>query len=305
MNLLLNRGIRWIAVLASSLLLADVSSAVVFDFEPPAYIGDDTKGAPLNGQVGWYNPVPPPDISFYVFTYAGNTPGFPANPTGGLQFAGGTSLGDVLLARSQHDKVNSPGPCWSYAYDFAAKFRGSPPAVDNIGSFSKNPAPNDYIHLLSWVPGMEGVRYNAWYLAHDAGGTQFPQPGGSPGPAWDGLEVNHWYRATTIVDYATNTITEVKIKDLVTGVETVSNPIGWYLEGGAAGSTADATALRIFAGGATAGNTMAFDNIEQTPCSATAVEPTTWGRIKNTFTDSQRGAGSRTTSEPIYWPAVY
>jgi len=302
MNRFLKRNICCIAVLGGVLLLAEGVSAVQYNFEPP-YSGDPS-GLPLNGQDLWYNPAPEMSVSFNVYTYADNTLGLPANPTGGKQFAGGTGPGGGMFARSQHDKGNGPGPCWEHAYDFAAKFVGTPPALDNVGSFSKQPAPNDYIHLLSWVPGMEGLSYNAWYLAHDAAGTQFAQPGMSPGPAWNGLAVSHWYRATTIVDYGANRITEVRIKDLVTGIETSANPSDWYLEGGLGGSTADATAFRLFAGSPEVGNVVGFDNIDLHSCDATPVAPTTWGRIKATFAENTERVAPRQVSYPTHWPPV-
>jgi hypothetical protein len=302
MNRFLKRDIGLIAVLAGGLLLAEGASAAQYDFEPP--YAADPSGLPLNGQEFWYNPSPEMSVSFNVYTYAGNTLGLPANPTGGKQFAGGTGPGGGMFARSQHDKVNGPGACWEYAYDFAAKFVGTPPALNNIGSFSKQPLPNDYIHLLTWVPGLEGVSYNAWYLAHDAAGVQFLQPGLSPGPAWDGLEVSHWYRATTIVDLASNRITEVRIKDLVTGTETIVNPADWYLEGGVTGSTAPATSFRLFAGSPEVGNVAAFDNVELNSCDATPVAATTWGRIKDTFAPTTRREGTRQEDYPIHWPPV-
>ncbi|MBA3726636.1 MAG: PEP-CTERM sorting domain-containing protein, partial [Armatimonadetes bacterium] len=48
------------------------------------------------------------------------------------------------------------------------------------------------------------------------------------------------------------------------GVTTTVNPVGWYLQGGAASGLPTPTAFRFFAGGA-AGNLMGIDNITMEP----------------------------------------
>jgi hypothetical protein len=155
---------------------------------------------------------------------------------------------------------------------------------------------------MSWVPGQEGTLYTAGYLVHDQFGFQTPQPGELAGPEWTDLELNHWYRATTMVDFATNQVVRVAIKDLATNIETTVDVVDWYLEGGSVangGSTSDMTGFRFFAGGGTAGNSLAFDNLNVEDRSGTPVQPATWGGIKAQFE-----AGTREAPAPAPRPSV-
>lgn len=265
-----------VAVVVLMMVATTALAQYASDFEA---LNASPAGVIMTGQDGW---TLPSGIDWKVYTYAGNALALPQNLTGGSKFVGGTSLGGTDLARAQHDIAFGAIPQWQAGYDFAATYLGTPPSAQNLGSFSLQPAPNDYIHLAAWVDPATPTSFNFDYLAYDAGGTQFPAPGASPGPAWDNLALNHWYRAWEVFDFAINQIIEVGIRDLTTGSQVVVNPVGWYLEGGTGGSTAPSTAIRFFAGGA-AGNTFAFDNLSIEPRGPTAVEPTTWGRIKSTY----------------------
>lgn len=267
-----------IALCACAMLAAVAYADYVSDFEGLAAFPD---GFPLTGQDNYYIPSGTTSVDYLVYTYPGNTLGLPMNPDGGLKFVGGTGPGSPTFARGQRD-VTYSAALWELSYDFAAHFEG-PGAANNVGSFSMQPAPNDFIHLMSWVDPSVPTTYQALYMAYDAAGTQFPQPGQGGGPAWESLMVDHWYRATAIVDFVSNQFTEIRIKDIMTGVESTFNPVDWYLEGGAGGSTADATAFRFFAGGGNEGNSLAFDNIVLRELAATAIEPTSWGAIKSSF----------------------
>lgn len=277
---------RWIPMgLALTCLLVATAGA---DFETgfEDYAGTP-NGLPLNGQFGWYNPDPPNSVDFNVHTYFDNSLGIPFHPDPTPPFndffAGGRGPGSPTFARSQLDIVYTDA-VWEIGFDFCGAFLGTPPSSNNVGSFSAQPAPNDHIMLMSWVPGQEGALYTLGYLGYDAGGAQFPQPGEVPGPEWTDLLINNWYRTVMIIDFVANSITEVRIQDIQAGgpVATFS-PVGWYLEGGSGGSTAPATGFRLFAGGGVEGNVLAFDNVFLREVTATSVEPTTWGSIKAHF----------------------
>jgi hypothetical protein len=62
-----------------------------------------------------------------------------------------------------------------------------------------------------------------------------------------------------------NRITSVSITNLATADTTTVQPAGWYLGGGATPTLPHATAFRLFAGGTTAGNIAAWDNLSITP----------------------------------------
>jgi len=260
------------------LLAAPIASA---DYESGF---EDIVGSPggtvLTGQDGFYLPAGTLSVDYLVYTYSGNALGLPQNPTGGLQFVGGTGPAGDYYARAQRDNDFSGG-VQTVAYDFCGTFVGTGPSAQNLGSFSlwNGVATGVFIHLMTWVDPNVPTTYNAFYLAYDAGGTQFLQPGASPGPEWEGLEINHWYRAFATVDPSSNTITEVGIVDLETMQEAVYYPTDWYMEGGAAGVTTTPFAFRFFAGGSVAGNTLAFDNASMTH-EVTSVEETSWGAIK-------------------------
>jgi hypothetical protein len=165
----------------------------------------------------------------------------------------------------------------------AAVYLGVLPSAQNVGSFSiRNDAlgVNHYIHLMTWMDPEVPELFNAFYLAYDAGGTQFAAPGETPGFMWSELQVNHWYRAWTKVDLVANMITECGIVDLETGLSEVEYPVNWYLTGGSAGAQGPPTAFRFFAGGGVDGNVVAFDNVDIHPEPPSPVESVTWGQIK-------------------------
>lgn len=275
---------RWIptGLALTCLLVASAGAQFETGFEDYAGTPD---GLPLTGQQGWYIPPGTDSVDYNVFTYFDNVLGIPFHPESDFNdfFAGGLGPGSPTFARGQHD-ITFTNAVWEIGYDFCAGFQGTPPAGNNVGSFSAQPAPNDYIQLMSWVVGQEGVLYRLGYMAYDAGGVQFPQPGEIVGPEWDNLILNNWYRAYMTIDFPANMITEVRIQDIQAGGPTATyTPMDWYLEGGSSGSSAPSTAFRMFAGGSTAGNILAFDNLFLREVVATSVAPTTWGSIKAHF----------------------
>jgi hypothetical protein len=250
-----------VCLLMASAVHADYMS----DFEG---LNASAAGTILTGQDGYYLPAGVDSVDFLAFTYAGNALGLPQNPNGGSQFVGGTGPAGAVYARAQRDVQYGDGTgVWTIGYDFAATYLGSGISGQNVGSVSTQIYPDEatYIHLFSWVDPNNPVSFNAFYLAFDAGGTAHTQPGMSPGPAWENLNVNHWYRSWTAFDLDSNMILEVGIIDLTTGIENTYAPSDWYLAGGQAGGFGPPTGFRFFAGGSVAGNSMGFDNISIVP----------------------------------------
>ncbi|UCD74915.1 MAG: hypothetical protein JSV91_14150 [Phycisphaerales bacterium] len=257
------------AVIAVCLLAAPAAHAgYISDFEG---LNASPAGVILTGQDMYYIPPDTDSVDFLAFTYAGNVLGFPQNPNGGSQFVGGTGPGNAVYARAQRDVQYGDGTgVWTIAYDFAATYLGSLPSAQNIGSVSTQGYPDEstFIHLFTWVDPNDPVSFNAFYMGFDAAGNAHAQPGYSPGPAWENLPINHWYRSWTAFDLDTNMILEVGIIDLTTGIQSTYAPADWYLAGGQAGGLGPPTGFRFFAGGGVEGNTMGFDNISITPAPA-------------------------------------
>lgn len=254
------------AIAAVCLLAAPVASAgYISGFEG---LNASPAGTILTGQDGYYLPSGVDSVDFLAFTYAGNALGFPQNPNGGSQFVGGTGPANAVYARAQRDVQYGDGTgVWTIGYDFAASYLGSGVSGQNVGSVSTQLYPDEatFIHLFSWVDPNNPVSFNAFYMAFDAGGTAHAQPGNSPGPEWENLDINHWYRSWTAFDLDSNMILEVGLIDLTTGIESTYTPADWYLAGGQAGGFGPPTGFRFFAGGSVAGNTMGFDNIGIVP----------------------------------------
>lgn len=260
----------WLVCAASWLLTnGDLEAQVTTGFEPPAYAGSAT-GTLLTGQNGWYVPIAgSPDAN--VFTYAGNSLGLPANPTGATQFVGGVS-GGTVFSRAQLD-IPFTNSQWTFSTDVAHRYNGTLPTAQNLGSFSvAHPtlvAPNfrQLIGLHTWVDLNTATNWNMGYLVFDAAGVAIgaanvPQ---SPGAEWNNLLVDNWYRESWDVDFSTNQVMALRITNLTTGITTTANPVGWFLAGGAAGTANPLpTAVRYFAGGAV-GNVAGWDNLSVQP----------------------------------------
>ncbi len=303
---------------ALALPLAAQAQLYSQDFEG---LNGSSSGVKLTGQDGYYLPDATGDTDFFVYTYTNNVLGIAQNPEGGSQFIAGTGPGDggVTYARAQRDVTFTSGQ-WVFWYDFCGLYSGAPPGTNNLGSFSVREGTNTaHINLFTWVDPNSPVAINSTYVPYDVNGNQFPIPGTPPGPAWSNLLPNHWYRCRTNVDLVTNQITEVGIRDLSGGNETVYDPTGWYLCGGA-NPCGMPTAFRFFAGGATPGNSTAWDNMiiealaaegacclpngncvittqagcqgqymgdnttcSPNPCKPVPIKVTTWGGIKNQY----------------------
>jgi hypothetical protein len=245
------------------------SAEYVTDFDDPTYDGSP-EGVIMTGQDGWYLPS---GVDYYVYTYEDNALGVIGNPMGSSQFVAGHGPGSPDFARAQHDIDFSVGGIWEIEYDVAVLYGGDPPGSNNLGSLSLQPSADSvgsFIHLFSWVDENTATNWNAFFLHYDADGNQVAQPGSSPGPAWENLELNHWYRFETIVDFDANKIIEVGFKDITDGGDPVHFlPTDWYLSGGDVGGPPTVSALRFFAGGTNPCNTVAWDNLDVVP------EPTT------------------------------
>jgi hypothetical protein len=289
-----------LGALGAALAIVPVANAslqfdYLSDFET---FNGNAAGVNINSpsQEGWFQPVLG-GTDFFCYTYAGNAPGFNSNPTGDNKFVGGRGPGGTVFARTQRviPELGGTGTGQDQTcmcYDFAVLYGGpTPESAQNIGSVSTRDAAAaiDVIHLLTWVDPLTPTSYNAFYLVYDAAGIQTAQPGLSPGPAWEGLAVNHWYRACITFDLATNTFLDVSIDDLEDGADPVVvdvSAMGWYMDGGSAGPFTLPSQLRFFAGGSVDGNVCGFDNLAITygVCNPPVpVENTTWGGIKDKF----------------------
>lgn len=260
--------------LALSLVATAAASAdYVTDFESPPF-NASPAGVVLSGQDGWYMPVVTGSIPYNAMTYAGNAYGIPQNPEGGAQFATGRAIGGAAnnFCRAQHDFDFSTSQTWCFSFDFACNFNGIAPATHNLASFSLQPGAtttptNRIFIILNTFTGDLNVptTWGSGYVVHNAAGTQVAQPGTYPGPEWQNLAFNTWYRQTTEVNMTENRITRVSITNLVTGATAAVEPVGWYLGGGATPTIPLATSFRVFTGGTTEGNIAAWDNLSIVP----------------------------------------
>lgn len=180
--------------------------AEVFTFEAPDYAASDL-GMWLPGQQGWY--VPPASSSdTSVYPYVGNARGFVTNPSGGQQFAGGGG-------RTEHAFDFSASPLWAIALDIAMIKRPDS-NTDLGGRFSLIDAgPSGFVTTAVSYLNDPNDPNSTWRLGYTGQGN--PDPGFLPGPAWDGLEQNHWYRTGMTVDFANRRLVLAWILDPSTG----------------------------------------------------------------------------------------
>jgi len=275
---------RTVTPLAGLALLAACGSAHAqafsANFESPAYSGSAT-GVLTTGQQGWYLPAVAGSQDHNVFTNAGNSLTFSANPAGGGQFDGG--LGNATgSARAQHAVDFSSGGVWTAAWDCNGKWAGTLPAVNNLGSWSMQPSTTAryFQQLMSW--GGLGNAYAGpfspptdWTATGDHfhihwGFFTAASPAviafGVPSTAWLDLPVDHWYHITVKWDFTAAQILQVSIKDLTANGPTTTDDVtslGWYLQGGPNSTFPLPTDIRVFAGGA--GDATAWDNIAVAP----------------------------------------
>jgi hypothetical protein len=235
-------------------------------FELPQFTGT-AAGLPVGGQNGWYQPVAG-GLEHNVHTYAGNAAGFVQNPVGDAHFIAGVSGGGSLFPRAQVNN-NFGGGTWTIAFDMAGQWLGTGSSSANLGSFSLQHdtvpagqfkqfiALNNFVDLANPAAGIK-AEYNVFNAAGAAVNNA------SPGPAWQNLSINTWYRQFITFDLGSNQITNLTLLDLHTGLSTAVQPADWYLTGGASSALAMPNSVRFFVGGAE-GNAMGWDNLYMVP----------------------------------------
>jgi hypothetical protein len=255
-----------VALAAAAGLCSAAQAQFYTGFELPQFTAT-AAGVAVGGQDGWYQPVGG-GLEHFAHPYASNPAGIVQNPVGDAQFIVGTSGGDVLFPRAQVNHGFSAGT-WTIAYDMAGQWLGTGSSSANLGSFSLQHdtvpagqfkqfiALNNFVDLANPAGGWK-IEFNVF----DATGAAVNNA--SPGGAWSGLMVNHWYRQYITFDLGSNRITGLTLLDLHTGVSTAVAPAEWYLTGGAASALAMPNSVRFFVGGAQ-GNTMGWDNLYMVP----------------------------------------
>lgn len=265
------------------LLTASAAQAQILfteDFEPKVIFP-----GPLAPQNSWTVPA---GLGFNVHGYPGNPLGAPANPLGGEQFAGGGPGADFV--RAQH-VVSFVAEETTITWDLHVRpWAVAPPAValDNIGSVSMQSSAGAGVRggtqsLMVWNaddpndPNDPPIGADGWdnfYQVHDAAGAALGF--GAPGPEWQHLQHDRWYRNSAVINLNTGVFRLASITDLTTNTTTtVDMAVAFggtvYLNGGAGNieGLPLATALRFFAGGGgtipvppeNQGNRIAFDNL--------------------------------------------
>ena len=234
------------------------------DFEPPEFVN-----GPLTGQQDWYNPVPGGSDGLVL-----NGPGFglSQNPGGATQRAVSYAPGGIPSA-SQVDVAFVNTNYYFVAYDFVNRETLNPAVSDHISTLSLNhPSLQQgqfrgfevVNRFLSAAEPTNGSR--AAFNVFDSTGAQMV--GVLPGPSWDALAFNTWYRHSIEINFLTNSIVSVTLTNRHTGATTTAYPTGWYLDGGASSSLPIAAALRL--SGAAFGNVTGWDNFVIVPA------PVTW-----------------------------
>lgn len=258
-------------VLALAAAAGTASADYTSNFERPLYNGT-AAGTLLEGQDGWFTPVTTPVTNpANVHTYAGNTYGFVQNPAGNEQFVvtrnNGTSLG-----RGQHNIDFSGLGTWTISWDQAVVREGVLPALQNVGSFSlQNSATERYFQsLYTWDDVATGAAFDSNYIWFNSAGVQNGTTGALPGPEWDALALNTWYRHTVVVNMSANQILSVSIENLHTNVVATVNPADAYLHGGANPTRPLPTGFRLFSGGGlNVTNNVGWDNVNLVPAPGT------------------------------------
>jgi len=222
-----------------------------------------SAGTVITGQNGWYLPA---GTDAFVFTYSGNTLGFPQNPSGNRQFLGNVTGSGSNPSRAQHD-VTFSGGMWTVGFDFCAGYNGALPAADNLGSFSLQTSSTNYFQTIYQWGNNTGTatmfNANIGHFGSTGGSGGSGISFDSPGAAWQNLPVDHWFHQTVTWSFDTGLITDTTLQDLTAnGVLNDFQPTGWYLQGGAnnVNNLPLPSAVRFFAGGGQ-GNLMGYDNL--------------------------------------------
>lgn len=224
--------------------------------EPPLY----PNGSLISNIDSWYLPTTANSVDAVISAYSGNPYSFPANPRGKLQFFGNNNPGGVFLTRAQRDLAFADR-AYTMSWDTCVKYSGTLPGSQNVGSISLQDSTlaRFFIALMVWVDPNLCDSWSQQMNIYDAAGVSLVNQ--SPGTAFEALSLNTWYRISITWSHPTNAIERMTIQRLSTGAFSSVNPSGWYLTGGTAPTLPIATGIRFFVGGATAGNTVGFDNV--------------------------------------------
>ncbi len=219
-------------------------------------------GTPCAGQDGFYVPAVAGSIDGAIYTYAGNTIGVTPNAVGGANFYAGVSAGGTAFARAQR-AITFPAGRIHIAFDVQCNFLGAVVPVNNIGSFSFQPSTaSTYVNLLAaWPVGV--VFPPTTWNANVVAGTATPPTTATtvlPDPAFQGLALGVWHRWGVTVDLAAGVHVDFRITNGVTGITTVYTPAVPLLLPSVL-VPGPPTDFRLFAGGTTAGNLFAVDNL--------------------------------------------
>lgn len=247
---------RYLAAFAGLTVSAPLFGQFGSSFEPPVYTGSPA-GSSVVGQDGWYTPVIDGVVSLdgRVYTHANESLALPDHPGGGSLFIGGTGAG--MGTRAQRDVDFTTEQIWSFNFDLALR-----PGLLLLGSVSTQPTTAR--RFSSSFVDQPGSFWGTYGVVYDANGTFLAEQ--SPGPAFDQLLYDRWYRQTTRWNAATNQIEDVSVTDLTTMV-TISadvRPLGWYAAGGENSSLPLPTAIRLFVGNSSQ-NRMGWDNLSLIP----------------------------------------
>ncbi|MBL9030356.1 MAG: hypothetical protein JNM80_01440 [Phycisphaerae bacterium] len=281
----------WGAISTTALLsICGLAQGQSYSFEPATYTGS-AAGTLLTGQDAWYLPAVANSGDGFVYTYAGNTYGVVANPSGGSQFVGGECSTTLqTFVRMQHDIAFTEGT-WTMSADFNGLFStvngGVLPAADNIGSWSMQPSATAryFQFLMNWGSGAvagilqcpgcppltnyapTGDKYHilVGYFTAASPATISFEP---PTQDWMDLSTNNWYRITAKWNFTTAQLLEVSIRNLTAGGSAVVTDLssrGMYLFGGPSSVNPLPTAMRLFTGSLAFGNVTAWDNVSVGP----------------------------------------
>lgn len=274
-------------------LSATAAAQVSLSFEPPTYNGS-AAGTVVTGQDAWYNPVAG-SADGVIMTYAGNTYGIPANPTGGAQVLV-CRKSNLNFARAQRDFPWGDGlnGCWTMCFDLLGKFvvdeTSDPngPGLNNLGSVSIQPYPtNGAILLAFWGdpldPNFAGEdSWNLGILGYDETGGGGGAVTGAityfPNSQFVNIPQDQWMRICVDVDLDVNALTGIEISQLgsadVDRYEASLPADPFYLGAGGSTQIGPITGARLFGGGGAggpdgSGNTLAMDNFSVAACGGT------------------------------------
>jgi hypothetical protein len=250
------------APVVSFLALVGAVAAQGYSTDYETFVASPT-GTPCAGQDGFYIPAVAGSIDGAIYTYAGNPIGIPANANGGANFWAGVSQGGSAFARSQRALTLPTGQI-RVEYDVCCNFIGTATPVNNVGSFSFQPSTSAiYVNLLATWPATVTFPPTTWNADLVAGS------GAPPGtvtlsladPAFQNLALGVWHHWGVTIDLATGYHVLFTIRNGVTGITTNFVPATPILLPTAAVAAPLPTDFRFFAGGTTAGNVFAIDNV--------------------------------------------